>query len=178
MSQVTHFNRSQKQGNHQSQQYDSSAKPPAIDVSKINFGVIDPDLFDCIAQTIAREMYEDGHWLFDSKKKSWSRKNNLQANKSTQLRKFYDELVMWHDKVFAEQRDNRAEKYKELAPFIKMLCAKVTYAKGRNHVSDGFEKLFTHVIRSVESFDTLRYAKLFIEAFMGFYKATEKLEEK
>jgi hypothetical protein len=41
-------------------------------------------------------------------------------------------------------------------------------------VSDGFEKLFTHVIRAVNSPDTLKQAKLFIEAFMGFYKAEEQ----
>ena len=94
-------------------------------------------------------------------------------NKSTQLRKFYDELVMWHDKVFAHGAD-RGATYRELAPFIKMLCAKVTYAKGRDHVSEGFEKLFTHVIRAVDGPETLKQAKLFIEAFMGFYKAEEK----
>jgi CRISPR-associated protein Csm2 len=55
-----------------------------------------------------------------------------------------------------------------------MLCAKVTYAKGRDHVSDGFEKLFSHVIRAINNPDTLKQAKLFIEAFMGFYKAEEK----
>ena len=81
---------------------------------------------------------------------------------------------MWHDKVFTEQNENRVAKYKELAPFIKMLCAKVTYAKGRDHVSEGFEKLFTHVIRAVDGPETLKQAKLFIEAFMGFYKAEEK----
>lgn len=177
MTQVTRFNAGQSRGGHHAQQYGSSAEPPPIDFSEISFFEIDDDLFDGIAQNKAKEMYEDGHWLFDSKRKSWSRKNNLQANKSSQLRKFYDELVMWYDKVFVENSDHRNAKYKELAPFIKMLCAKVTYARGRNHVSDGFEKLFIHVIRSVNSPDTLRNAKLFIEAFMGFYKATEKLEE-
>ena len=47
------------------------------------------------------------------------------ANKSTQLRKFYDELVMWHDKVHNEQKENRDAKYRELAPYIKMINAKV-----------------------------------------------------
>ena len=80
---------------------------------------------------------------------------------------------MWHDKVF-EHGVNRNAKYTELAPYIKMLCAKVAYAKGRGHVSEGFEKLFTHVIRAIDKPETLKQAKLFIEAFMGFYKAEEK----
>jgi len=145
----------------------------SIDVSDIKFGAdISPELFANIAQKKAKAIAEEG---------------GGRKNKSSQLRKFYDELNMWHDKVFRQEIDNKAtagqeanrqalreERYKELAPFIKMLCAKVTYAKGREHVSVDFEKLFTHVIRAINSPDTLKQAKLFIEAFMGFYKAEEK----
>jgi CRISPR-associated protein Csm2 len=92
-----------------------------------------------------------------------------EMNKSTQLRKFYDELVMWYDRVHTAS--DKAAKYTELAPFIKMMCAKVAYAQGRKHVSAGFEKLFTHVIKNIKDVETLRDAKLFMEAFMGFYKA-------
>ncbi|MDR0736533.1 MAG: type III-A CRISPR-associated protein Csm2 [Zoogloeaceae bacterium] len=133
--------------------------PPSIRLDDIRFGEsIDDNLFADIAQAKARAIAEEGRG---------------RKNRSTQLRKFYDELVMWHDKVF-DHGVNREEKYKELAPFIKMLCAKVTYAKGRDHVSEGFEKLFTHVIRAISDPKTLKQAKLFIEAFMGFYKAEEK----
>ena len=135
------------------------AATSSIEVEDIRFGAeIDQNLFADIAQAKARVIADE----------SGGRKN-----KSTQLRKFYDELVMWHDKVFAHGAD-RGATYRELAPFIKMLCAKVTYAKGRDHVSEGFEKLFTHVIRAVDGPETLKQAKLFIEAFMGFYKAEEK----
>jgi CRISPR-associated protein Csm2 len=132
---------------------------PPINLADIKFGKeIDANLFADIAQAKAKTIAEEGRG---------------RKNKSTQLRKFYDELVMWYDKVFEHGVDREA-KYKELAPFIKMLCAKVTYAKGRDHVSEGFEKLFTHVIRAISGPDTLKQAKLFIEAFMGFYKAEEK----
>jgi len=132
---------------------------PAFDVGHIKFGKnIDDKLFDSTAQAIAKAIAEEG---------------GGRKNKSTQLRKFYDELMMWHDKVF-EHGVDRETRYKELAPFIKMLCAKVTYAKGREHVSPGFETLFTHVIRAIYDPDTLKQAKLFIEAFMGFYKAEER----
>jgi CRISPR-associated protein Csm2 len=134
-------------------------QPPPIKVDDIKFGKeIDANLFADIAQAKAKAIAEEGRG---------------RKNKSTQLRKFYDELVMWHDKVF-EHGVDRETKYKELAPFVKMLCAKVTYAKGREHVSEGFEKLFSHVIRAINNPDTLKQAKLFIEAFMGFYKAEEK----
>ena len=97
------------------------------------------------------------------------------SNKSTQLRKFYDELVMWFEKVHFERTPiEREAKYTEVAPFIQMLVAKVAYAKGRGHVDDNFEKLFAHLIRQISDVESLKHAKLFMEAFMGFYKAEEK----
>ena len=97
------------------------------------------------------------------------------SNKSTQLRKFYDELVMWFEKVHFERTPiEREAKYTEVAPFIQMLVAKVAYAKGRGHVDDNLEKLFAHLIRQISDVESLKHAKLFMEAFMGFYKAQEK----
>ncbi|MDR0578098.1 MAG: type III-A CRISPR-associated protein Csm2 [Candidatus Accumulibacter sp.] len=141
--------------------------PPPIRLDDIKFGEsLDPNLFADVAQAKAKAIAEEGRG---------------RKNKSTQLRKFYDELVMWHDKVFLARDDTgktsdsaRKKEYDRLAPFIKMLCAKVTYAEGRDHVSKGFEKFFTHIIRAVKDPETLKHAKLFMEAFMGFYKAEEK----
>jgi CRISPR-associated protein Csm2 len=141
--------------------------PLPIKLDDVKFGKeIDANLFADIAQAKAKFISEEGRG---------------RKNKSTQLRKFYDELVMWHDKVFLARDENgktsaeiRQKEYAQLVPFIKMLCAKVTYAKGREHVSEGFEKLFTHVVRAISDPETLKQAKLFIEAFMGFYKAEEK----
>lgn len=117
-------------------------------------------LFSDIAQEKARIVHQAG----DGRK-----------NKSTQLRRFYDELVMWHEKVhLLRTPQERQAKYTEVAPFIQMLVAKVAYAKGRDHVEDCFETLFAHLIRQIDDADTLRHAKLFMEAFMGFYKAQEK----
>lgn len=96
-------------------------------------------------------------------------------NKSSQLRRFYDELVMWYERVHFERTPaERAAKYQEVAPFIQMLVAKVAYAKGREHVDECFETLFAHLIRQINDAGSLRHAKLFMEAFMGFYKAQEK----
>ena len=99
----------------------------------------------------------------------------LEKNKPSQLRKFYDELVMWHDKLaFEKTADARAAKYRELAPFIKMMNAKVAYARGRGHVDQNFEQLFSHLIRQIACPATLKNAKLFMEAVLGFLKAEEK----
>ncbi|QLQ25217.1 MAG: type III-A CRISPR-associated protein Csm2 [Dechloromonas sp.] len=149
----------------QSGNYDRNSRPPAptIDVSDIRFGEAMPELlFADIAQDKAQIVAEAGR-LARGK------------NKYTQLRKFYDELVMWHEKVaFEQSAEAKSGKYKELAPYIKMMKAKVAYAKGREHVDECYEKLFSHVISQIGSPETLKHAKLFMEAFMGFYKAKEK----
>ena len=145
----------------------------SIPNSKIVFGkALTDDLFSEIAKEKSMEIFQGG----------LDQRGNQNKNKSTQLRKFYDELVMWTDKVYSigkldpgqKSRDVRETRYKDSAPFIKMMNAKVAYAKGRNHVDDSFEAMFSHCIKSISDAETLKHAKLFMEAFMGFYKAQEK----
>ncbi|MFZ7214812.1 type III-A CRISPR-associated protein Csm2 [[Pasteurella] aerogenes] len=114
-----------------------------------------PNIFSNIADEAAREI-----------------KANASANKSTQLRKFYDELAMWNDRVQLDQADKQA-KFKELEPFIKMLKAKVAYAKGRKHVDDHFMAIFNKTIDEIKCPQTLKEAKLFMEAVMGYCKLYE-----
>ena len=97
---------------------------------------------------------------------------NKNKNKSTQLRKFYDELAMWHDKVF--QAASREEAYQNAAPFIQMLRAKAAYSKGRSHVDDNFIAVFNQIIGQIHNADTLKNAKLFFEAVLGFRRANEQ----
>ena len=87
-------------------------------------------------------------------------------NKSTQLRKYYDELGMWEQKI----KQNPAS-YSNYLPLIKMINAKVAYAKGRKLVTEEFVELMRHCLRQVnEDKETFINCKLFFEAFMGFYK--------
>lgn len=133
-----------------------------ISTADVQLKDISTHLFSDIAQEKAETVHQSG-----ANKK----------NKSTQLRRFYDELVMWHERVqFERTPPERAVKYQEVAPFIQMLVAKVAYAKGREHVDENFETLYAHVIRQISDADSLRNAKLFMEAFMGFYKAQEKTQ--
>ena len=143
--------------------FDRPAPAPvaSIDTAPVRLGADMPELlFADIAQAAARTIAEAGAG---------------KTNKSSQLRKFYDELVMWHDRVaFEKTADARAAKYRELAPFIKMMNAKVAYARGRGHVDQNFEQLFSHLIRQIACPATLKNAKLFMEAVLGFLKAEEK----
>ena len=145
----------------------------SIPNSQISFGKnLKNDLFSEMAKEKAFEVFQGG----------LDQRGFQTKNKSTQLRKFYDELVMWTDKVHAigklepgeKSSDIREERYRQSAPFIKMMNAKVAYAKGRNHVDESFEALFSHCIKAISDAESLKHAKLFMEAFMGFYKAQEK----
>ncbi len=123
----------------------------------IKFNGITHELFDSVAMEVAQIISQpkDKNGKFDSKK-----------NKSTQLRKYYDELCMWDQKI-----KQQPEKYKEFLPLIKMLNAKVAYAKGRDLVDQNFVDLMRHCLGQLtEEKKTFETCKLFFEAFMGFYK--------
>ena len=127
-----------------------------LNINEIKFGGEKPtEIFSDIAQRAAQHIKQS---------------NNV--NKTTQLRKFYDELAMWNDRVQLA-RENKANKFQELAPFIKMLKAKVAYARGRKHVDDHFLEVFNRCIDQANNVETLRDAKLFMEAVMGFCKLEE-----
>lgn len=126
-----------------------------LDTSRIQLkpsadGHLPADLFDDVARNAARQVAGDS-------------KN--QKNKPSQLRQFYDELVMWEEKV---RRDD--SRFQEYLPFIRMLNAKAAYAEGRKHVDQNFVDLMHHGLAQVDSAQVLRNFKLFFEAFMGFYK--------
>lgn len=122
---------------------------------KLNTGQLPVDIFSTVAQEAAEYIQTNGS----------------EINKSSQLRKFYDELAMWHDKVF--QAADRNAEYQKAAPFIQMLKAKAAYAKGRKYVDDQFLDMFNHIIGQINSADSLKNAKLFFEAVLGFRKAHE-----
>lgn len=125
--------------------------------------LVDPELFAGIAEKKAAEIFKarDGR--------------NGEKNRSTQLRKFYDELLMWHEKVHLEHSTQKKnDKFAEVVPYIKMMKAKVAYAFGRGHVDQRFKDLFSHLVDQITDVGSLKHAKLFLEAFMGFYKAQEK----
>ena len=127
-----------------------------LNINEIKFGGEKPtEIFSDIAQRAAQHIKQS---------------NNV--NKTTQLRKLYDELAMWNDRVQLA-RENKENKFQELAPFIKMLKAKVAYARGRKHVDDHFLEVFNRCIDQANNVETLRDAKLFMEAVMGFCKLEE-----
>lgn len=90
-------------------------------------------------------------------------------NSSTQLRKFYDEICLWHEKVEGDE-----QKFKELLPFIKMINAKVAYAQGRDHVTKEFTQLIKYCLTKSTNVKSFNNFKLFFEAIIGFSKLYSK----
>jgi CRISPR-associated protein Csm2 len=127
--------------------------PPTASFSEVTFGSkIDPKLYSDIAEIAAQRV-------------AGERGDRNPRNKPSQLRRFYDELVALADKI-----GSNAQKFDEQQPFIQMLKAKVAYAKGRDKVDDNYRSLLCRVVDQTVDVDTLRQARLFMEAFMAFYK--------
>lgn len=122
---------------------------------QIKFGENLPDdIFSTIAEKSAKQIKDTA---------------DKKSNKNTQLRKFYDELSMWNDKV-QHSSNGKNKAYADLVPFIKMLKAKAAYARSRTRVNDEFIKIFNKCIDEINSPETLNQAKLFMEAVIAYCK--------
>jgi CRISPR-associated protein Csm2 len=146
MPQAHHQDRTQQ--NRQAQPADTTGW-----LNRIDFNApVDPDLFNTIAK-------ESAHRVAQTDK-----------NKPTQLRRFYDELLLWEMRVSQHPAESKAAKFAECLPFIRMLNAKAAYAEGRKLVDRTFVDLMHHTLGKVACPETLTTCKYFWEAFMGFYK--------
>jgi CRISPR-associated protein Csm2 len=133
---------------------------PTLDTSGICFQPLNPDLFDGVARRTAEKIAE----------------GIPRRNKSTQLRRFYDEIVMWDQRIRQLREDERASVYgAKYLPLIKMLNAKAAYAESRELVDRNFVELLRHGLSqlSPDQPETFYNFKLFMEAFMGFFKLAE-----
>lgn len=124
-----------------------------LDTAGIRFGELKPDLFDRVAQETARTLAGSG---------------GRGENKPTQIRKFYDELVMWEEKVNGDSK-----RFEEFEPFIRMLNSKVAYAQSRKHVDENFVRFMNACLEQIKDARTLRHGKLFFEAVLGFFKGQQ-----
>jgi len=125
-------------------------------VKKLKFGeeIIPADLFDSVAKSVADEL----------------NKAKDKFNKPTQIRRFYDELVGWQQRIKGDNDDERKAEFEKYNAFIRMMNAKVAYAKGRELVDANFEYWFTAANKATTSAKALDHFRLHFEAVLGFLK--------
>jgi len=107
--------------------------------------------------------------LFSKTAEEWAAlihdKGGRDANKRSQLRKFYDEVLRLNTMV----KSNPAE-WENILPYVNMLIAKAVYAQGRNKVSREFVKMLQDGINQVQQSNDMEIFANFFEAFMGYYR--------
>ena len=113
---------------------------------------INPRLFSDVAEYWAEKIHSSG---------------GRDSNKRSQIRKFYDEVVLWNSRA-----KTSSESWENIKPFVNMLIAKAAYAYGRKEkVSKAFLDDFIRTcIRQVHNPRDLDVFASFFEAFMGYYR--------
>ncbi len=133
---------------------------------RANDGKLDPDLFSGKAEKLAEEVF--GGQL----------RSNGKANKPTQLRKFYDEVLRFDSMLKASTSEKQTEEFEKLLPYLRMLNAKAAYAMGRDLVTKEFKDFLSEALMQVKSKDDFDIFAGLFEAFMGFYKYYDEKGER
>jgi CRISPR-associated protein Csm2 len=82
------------------------------------------------------------------------------ANKSSQIRRFYDEIIRYQNAGEAAFAAN--------LPFVRMVCAHAAYAKTRKLVDANFVAFLQDGLRKVETYNDLKMFRTLFEAVIGF----------
>jgi CRISPR-associated protein Csm2 len=147
--------------------------PPKCKCDQTVFTLHEPtiDLYDGTAKQLAEELAKPEVLVERGRgqDRRWEVVREAGANKPAQVRKIYDELCMW------EQKAKDLEAFKTLLPFIKMMNAKVAYARGRELVDDKLVTWFSICMGQIREANemgllTLKNFRTLFEAFLGFYK--------
>ncbi|MCX7612917.1 MAG: type III-A CRISPR-associated protein Csm2 [Caldimicrobium sp.] len=110
--------------------------------------------------------------IADKKAKMIREEGLKDKNKISQIRKFYDEVLHWH-KIVQKNRD----KFENYLPYIKLLRAKVYYARGRNLITESFKDLMENCLDEIKTYEDFEVFKTFFEAFMGFYRYYDEFKK-
>lgn len=128
-------------------------------------GKIDSELFSSRAEKLAETVFE-------------GQSRNSKANKPTQLRKFYDEVVRFDSMLKSVPPDKQNDEFDKMLPYLKMLNAKAAYAMGRDLVTKEFKDFISMSLSQVKNKNDFELFNGLFEAFMGFYKYYDVKGEK
>ena len=112
--------------------------------------ILNPKLFSETAMGWAEKIYASG---------------GKDANKRSQLRKFFDEVLRLNSLAKSNPKD-----WDNIIPYVNMLIAKAAYAHGRKKVTQEFVDLIKGCIDQVHEDKDLDVFANFFEAFIGFYR--------
>ncbi len=110
--------------------------------------LLNPTLFSDVAMDLAEKIYSSGRG---------------KANKRSQLRKFFDEVLRL--KSLSKNED-----WGNILPYVNMLLAKSVYAEGRGNTTNDFTRFIKESINEIRNQEDLEVFATFFEAFMGFYR--------
>jgi len=112
------------------------------------------ETFDTIASDLARMLEEEG---------------GGKINKSSQLRRFYDQIIRFsEDHQPTEDKERDEERFSRALPFVRMLSAHAKYAETRKKVGPNFVAFMQIGMRKVSSAEDLRMFRTLFEAVIGF----------
>jgi CRISPR-associated protein Csm2 len=115
-------------------------------MARVKLNAPSPEMFDQVAEGIAR---------------------GLEKNKSSQVRRFFDEVSRFADR----SRNLDAQQFADILPFVRMINARVAYARNRNNLVDpNFQSFMRTGLAQVTSWKTLEMFRLLFEAVIGFAK--------
>ncbi len=148
-------------------------KRPAPPIPDFDLSNPNPELFSKTALHLAEAFSED---VYKGKK-------NKDLNKSSQLRKFYDELVELVEQVEQVKQVKQVKQGEELRngaavevvlPRVKMLQAKAAYSYGRKLVGEAFVNFISRAVDMVNDREGIKHFKMLFEAIIGFRKGLEE----
>lgn len=145
------MNQNKKPHGNQTMPTGGAAKGP---LPKIVFrtedGNIEPELFRRTAEAWAEHVHSS---------------SGRDANKYTQLYRFYDEVLRIQEEVQGDE-----ERFKAMRAHLNMIYARASYASGRKLVTDTFLKMLGQCLDETKTAGDLDIFANFFEAFMGFMK--------
>ncbi len=132
--------------------------------------VLKKDLLSQIAEDTVKSFVEskkdkNGKVIYD-KKGNPILKNDVPS--PSQIRKFYNDVLSLKNRLEIAKGEKKEERFKQLLPYIKMLKAKVAYAKTRNNVNSQFKEFIDDYVNSIRDIDDFYAFCDFFEAIVAY----------
>lgn len=123
-------------------------------------GGVRPELFSSMAEQKAKDLVH---------KKDKKPKGRPVEIGTTQIRRFFDDVKAIQRYLNQFQDQEREQAFRRKHPEIMMMKAKVTYARGRDAVTDEFKRFIEENISVIKSLRDFEVFCKFFEAVYGYF---------